>query len=249
MFSWHETTRCRVCRSLFAALGVLPLCTVLLAAAWIGTPVSTHYFEDALAQQLALRTSLDAVRFPRPGVVEYRQLKLIDPETRELVGVFEFLQVDHSGSKTKITCNLPELNQDRFDLLWEQIWRFSRLQAGGKTPRELTAERLTLGSMRGAPIIELYDVRLEFVASDEGPQTVISFRINPSKQSPYSLLTISRKGADGSSAFVKLQSEAKLPPLLMKAICADWRQSSSRQTLTGSLQSCRIGASRDSQGR
>jgi hypothetical protein len=249
MFSWHETTRCRICRVAFAALVVLPLCAVLLAAAWISTPASTRYFEDALAQQLALHTSLEDVRFPRPGVVEYRQLKLIDPETRELVGVFGFLQVDSSGSKTKITCNRQEFNQDRFDLLWEQIWRFSRLEAATKTPREFTAERLTLGSVRGAPAIELYDVRLEFMVSDEGPQTAISFRINPSKQSPYSLLTISRKGADGSSAFVMLQSEAKLPPLLMKAICADWRQSGSRQTLTGSLQSCRIGASRDSQGR
>jgi hypothetical protein len=234
MFSWHETTRCRICRVIFAALGILPLCAVLLAAAWIGTPGSTRYFESEVGRQLALRASLEAVRLPRPGVVEYKQLKLVDPETRKVVGVFELLQVDNSGSETKITCNQPELNQDRFDLLWEHIWRFSRQQAVDKKPCELTAKRLALWRARGSAI-ELYDLQMKFVTSQDGPQVVVSFRADPHGQVPRSQLSFSRKSPSGSALTI-LESKA-LPVDLVRAICPDpvWEPKAAARMFTGTL--------------
>lgn len=82
----HYQTRRRVCLAAFLSLCVAPTVAVGVWCASRQSPWHVQTEAYALNRQLGMDVVLEAVRHPRPGVVVYEGLRLLDPETgREIV--------------------------------------------------------------------------------------------------------------------------------------------------------------------
>src|SRR5262245_48386805 len=144
MFSLHETTRIRLCRAAFVALCVLPTLALVSYSFWLRTAAHTAQHEQAISNQLGLRARLARVSYPRPGVVLYEHLDLVDPHSALLLARFPFVEVHTSATPLAIKLPYPAtLNGDRLDSLGRSlVGRLCRFEGLGAI--ELTAANVSL---------------------------------------------------------------------------------------------------------
>jgi hypothetical protein len=145
MFSLHERTKIRLCRTAFVLTCLAPTVLVLAWAISIRLPGYLRGHEQAIAAHLGLRVRLGAVHIPSPGVVLYESLELSDPETGQLVARLPFAEIQSHSGMVDIQLPYPALvNGHRIDLVWRLVQDHSR---GNDDWPALTfrAENVTLG--------------------------------------------------------------------------------------------------------
>lgn len=145
MFSLHERTKIRLCRTAFVLTCLAPTALVLAWAISIRLPGYVRGHEQAIAAHLGLRVRLGAVHIPSPGVVLYESLELSDPETGQLVARLPFAEIQSHSGMVDIQLPYPALvNGHRIDLVWRLVQDHSR---GNDDWPALTfrAENVTLG--------------------------------------------------------------------------------------------------------
>jgi hypothetical protein len=235
MFTWHEATRRRLCRLAFLALVVVPTCAMLLAAAWIRSPLAVAGHRRALAEQLALDVKLDQVSFPRPAVTRYEGLAIFDPESGDCLASLGRLEIDNSGQKTLVTCTQTELNAAALELFWELAARRLRRQSSLERPMEIVCRELTLHF--GDHAETLLDVHTRFKQGDAGPQGLVVFHL--AEQDPTAevrMALVRNRQPSGIATIVQLETAAAvLPGRLMAALLPGWHQLGLSAALTGSL--------------
>jgi hypothetical protein len=222
MFTWHEATRRRVCRSAFLALVAVPTCAVLSAAAWIRTPAALTWQRRALAEQLSLDVTLAEVRLARPQVGEYQGLSLSDPETGKLLARLRSVEANASGPQTLIACPQTEVDGTRLARLWELAGRSLRRHIDLKQPVHIFTPQLTLYTAGGLQQLEC--VRGRFEEGPAGPQGVMVFRLIGAPPAAEVRVAFRRNRQAGSaSTLVQIETgEVLLPCELLAAFLPRW---------------------------
>lgn len=143
MFSLHETTKIHLCRIAFFATCLAPSCAVLAWGALVRLPSYTRAHELAIADGLGLHAQLAKASSPRPGMMLYEALELSDPDTRQPLARFPFVEVQTSGDAVHVSLPFPAMiNGTRLDAFWNAVrhgvrpsrgWRELNFSAGNLT--------------------------------------------------------------------------------------------------------------------
>ena len=113
MFAPAASTKRSVCLVAFALVCVLPTLYVAYTALTIHLPVHAADIAAELSDRLNLDVELGSVAYPRPGVVEYRDLLLLDPETRRRLARIDRLRLTGDEAHLKLTAATARLYCDR----------------------------------------------------------------------------------------------------------------------------------------
>lgn len=143
MFSLHETTKIHLCRIAFFATCLAPTCAVLAWGALVRLPNYTRAHEHVIAEGLGLHAQLAKASSPRPGVMLYEALQLSDPDTRQPLARFPFVEVQTSGDVVQVRLPFPAMiNGTRLDAFCSAVrhnvrpsrgWRELNFSAGNLT--------------------------------------------------------------------------------------------------------------------
>ena len=181
MFSLHETTRKRTCRTAFFALCLAPTCAT---AAWIADhclPWRDAAAARRLSDRYHLEVTLADLQEPRPNVTRLASATLAEPGVAapflKLTGVETHRHGDaliiSLEEATLAIADLPTLAA-RFD------WLLSRTPAA---KIELRIERLALAASHDAPAVALHQLRGVIQRNESAPprlQAIAHLTENPS---------------------------------------------------------------------
>jgi hypothetical protein len=131
MFRLHDKTRRWVCRAAFLAIAALPTASVLVWAAGEHWPGRVSQVERELRQHLRLAVSLDDVSHPRPGHTLLMGVRIVDPESGDVVLACPAIETARHDGRLVIVASPVELNVRRLDLLADVVRRRMRDVADG----------------------------------------------------------------------------------------------------------------------
>lgn len=181
MFPLSDQARRGLCVVLFLLLGAVPTIAVGLWCLGRHRPERAAAEADRLGAQLGLRVTLGAVEHSRPGVVRYRNVQLLDPETGRLVARCD--TIDASWQQTSGRFPALRLEPVGLELALEQREELLRLYAQVTQSRTVLAEpclriaaakaTMTFGPDRQV----LEDVQVAMDTLPQGVQTEIIFRL------------------------------------------------------------------------
>jgi hypothetical protein len=134
MFRLHDKTRRWVCRSAFLAVAVLPTAGVLGWAAAEHRPGRVAQFERDLRQHLRLAVSLDDVSQPRPGHTLLSGVRIVDPESGDVVLTSPAIETVHRNGRLVVVASPVEVSVRSLDLLEDVVRRRMRDTADGGEP-------------------------------------------------------------------------------------------------------------------
>jgi hypothetical protein len=144
MFHLHDNTRTRLCRAAFIALCLVPTCAVLGWCVTVRLPSYRLAHERSIAAELGLPVRLANASTPRPGMMLYEGLELLDPASGQPMAWLPFVEVQSSG--TTVTLKLPfpaTVNGSRLDAFWKLALELLREHQGFRQLR-LDAQNLTV---------------------------------------------------------------------------------------------------------
>ena len=181
MFSLHETTRKRTCRTAFFALCLAPTCAT---AAWI----ADHHLpwrDAAIARDLSDCYHLDVLladwQEPRPRMTRLAGATLAEPGAADPLLKLTGVEAHRRGDALVLAIDEVALAvTDLSPLAARFEWLLSRTPA---TKIELRIERATLAAADGAPAIKLYQLRGAIERHGDAPprlQAIAHLTENPS---------------------------------------------------------------------
>jgi len=129
MFKPHERTRRRLCQVFFLALCLLPTLGVLVGAAWIRSPAHRAAYEQRLRYQSGFDIAIDAVCYPRPGLVEYRGFRMTDPTSGESLLTCPLVLAESAGDQFTITLDGPKCSCNSWRALADAALRWVRTES------------------------------------------------------------------------------------------------------------------------
>jgi len=180
MFQFHDRTRRRFLLAAFGLLCVLP--TVLVAGwcAWRNRPGHAAAEAERLGRLLGFRATLEAFEHVRPGVVRYRRLALLDPETAEPVFRCPTLTVTRESTDSqpllKLVVDTATLEPGALRRLEPLVSRLLKEQLGDSSAdARLKIGRLALATTGKA--FTLLDVDAGLAALEGGSQAAAAFWI------------------------------------------------------------------------
>ncbi len=165
----------RICRALFVVLGIVPL---LASVGW-ATYHQLHFREANvqawLAGQLGLDCSFLDLVTARPGQCRIQELRVVDPETRELIGSASQLawcEIAHGRYLHVPSMEVPAANVHRLiQLLHDRILKQRRLLT---KPIEFQADTVVLKDGESTQFI--HDLRVDIQLDPHGPEATVAFR-------------------------------------------------------------------------
>src|SRR5689334_16379987 len=107
MFLLHDSTRRRMCRWAFLALGLLPLLVVTGWCYWVQTDGHRRAHELALSQLVGARVSLEDVTLPTPNITLYHGVTLSDGETGTSIVRIRLIEVERHGDAYDVIVSQP----------------------------------------------------------------------------------------------------------------------------------------------
>ena len=181
MFSLHETTRKRTCRTAFFALCLAPTCAT---AAWI----ADHHLpwrDAAIARNLSDRYHFDVTfadwQEPRPSMTRLAGVALAEPGAADPLLKLTGVEAHRRGDALVLAIDEVALAvTDLSPLAARFDWLLSRTPA---TKIELRIERATLAASDDAPVITLYQLRGAIERHGDAPprlQAIAHLTENPS---------------------------------------------------------------------
>jgi hypothetical protein len=143
MFSLHETTRIYLCRVGFFALCAVPSLAVILWGLYVNSSAYTRSHERAIEAQLGWRAKLARASSPRPDLLLYEGLDLLDAETGQLLARFPAVEMQGLSGDVVIRVPLPTtINGQRLAEFWrvalaqlreKPLWRSVQFEAPNMT--------------------------------------------------------------------------------------------------------------------
>ena len=88
----HDRTRRKICIAAFFAVCVLPTCCLFAWGISRHNPWHASAYAQQLESYLGLNVTIDHVEHPLPGVIRYHGVRLCDPETGQVVAVFNRIE-------------------------------------------------------------------------------------------------------------------------------------------------------------
>lgn len=185
MFPLSDRFRCQLCRIAFLLLGVLPLVAVGGWCAWWHSGAPARLAADELAVRLGLTVSLRGLTHPRPGVVEYEGLQLIDPETGRALLRCRSVEVSSNrlwptsaadSPDLVVRAEKPELESRGLEELGRLVQQALQGRLGPREPRwSFSAAEVHL--VAGGTTQTLVEVQATMSAPAGGVQAELSFRV------------------------------------------------------------------------
>ena len=126
---FHDRTRRKICILAFFAVCIAPTCCMLAWGISRNVPGHVSGYVERLEGSLGLAVAIDDVEHPRPGVVRYRQVRLRDPETGEVVSTFHRVEVRRQDVKESprpalvLVVDSARISPERFDSLPRLLYR------------------------------------------------------------------------------------------------------------------------------
>lgn len=223
MFLLHQRTRKSLCRLGFVLLCVAP---TLGAALWAASRTSNAHHqacEAELAAALGLKVTADAVTRPRPRIVRYDNLRLVDPTTGEPVAAAASLELRHGDDQVLAIVNGAEVAAECTMLFYDAIHDWLRQRDDDDpAPFRVVLPELQLRSPAGTLTLEHVHGRLESTPTGRG--ILASFHVaGAPKEGDPAWLKLVRSQADGRAitGFELHTSGSSLPlDLVMRLIGA-----------------------------
>jgi len=213
MFSLHETTQRRLCRTAFVAGCVLPTLCAVVWAAFLHRPWRENDWQQTLREQLHVQATVGEVSSPYPGVTQLQQIQFANLRTERLLGSIGQLRIERWKSL---------LVADRIEISAAQLPEFAIAVATWVSSDELPALQLQAEAVRfvgpDGKSFELKKVRLRsLVSSDSHKQ--IELQAEPSGEGQgrtFQLSVEHHAGQAGPTVFVQLDTQGEhLPAWLL----------------------------------
>jgi hypothetical protein len=187
----HYQTRRLFCRTAFCALCLLPTAGVVVWGAWRRLPTYAAGCCAALEHELGLSVRAAAVRYPRPGVVEFEEFALADPETGEVLLNCRRLQGRRTLDEWHVTLVALQIEPSALPRLQRAVERWLAERAGQQPPQVwLSAADAVWGDGKGGLTVTGIEGRLGM--TEAGPQATLAFRPADSPAGPAARCTVTR---------------------------------------------------------
>ena len=166
----HETAAIMLCRSSFLALGFLPVCYAifLIFGTWLpgfrGARITA--WEGSIATALAVRAEIEQVETLTPSRSRVTGLKLLHPESGDLIAQFSSVTATRSGKGWAMVCPKAELSAGGLRQLWERAHDWVLCRPGEfETPVKFEIQQLAVST--AVARIELGGTQLSFEPQQE----------------------------------------------------------------------------------
>lgn len=223
-----------LCRLLFVLLCVLP---TLWICAWIlvrNGPGQAQRFAQALSARIGLRVELADLRYPRPGVTEVNALKLLDPESHQVVARVERLTVAGQEDRMLLDAWGTVVARDQLPRLWELLHQ-RVLRQTDELPDTVTlaSRELTLRDPQGDVVLRAVGGQLERI--DAGPKSTWRFSMPKSSELVHLALTRDRRPDRPVTRLDLVTGTTALPCSMFRAFCPALSELGQRSTFRGNL--------------
>ena len=240
-------------------LCLLPTASVLAWAVAQHLPSTHSTCEQDLGQYLGLRVVAERITRPRPGIIRWNGLTLVDPETGERLLWSPFVEAISRDDAWVLQMTTARIESSRADRIWSSI--ATRLRRPDAPTVRLTVRDLVLVSDRpdDGPFEQtLHDVRVELKSVAESTQLRSSFRYQhasssavkdgstgtSSRTSSVTQLSVvrNRQTAPPSTQFELRTGETPLPCSLLAVLGRAGEQVASSGKFRGYIWATRSGA-------
>jgi hypothetical protein len=127
MFSLHDNTRIKLCRTVFLALCLAPTCGVVAWCVTVRGPGYRAAHERAVHDALGWRVQIEELSLPKPGLTLYQGLEISDVESSQLLAQAPFVELQAGDNETVLTLPFPAtVNGLRLDAIWRSAERLLR---------------------------------------------------------------------------------------------------------------------------
>ena len=172
MFPLHDKTRRGICRSLFAALCVLPTLGVLGWCISVNLPGHQTALERDLSRTLGMRVDLGRTRYPAPGNIRLEDVQITHSETGAVVLKARELQATIRDASLTVVLSQAEVDARQAAQMGELLERYFEDQLMHAPAQvHLLSSNLTLRDGEGARTLEHVDVTLD--PDESGPSASI----------------------------------------------------------------------------
>lgn len=241
MFAPSASARRSLCLAVFVLVCLLPTLYVAYTAITIHSPSHAAQVAGRLRDWFDLDVEVVGVRYPRPGVVEYRELRLADPETGRQIAVLDRLGLEGDASNVRLTASSGRLYCEGADLGSTQLAPSLGPVSGSvaESPPASVAGAGAMGEVFGAilrrlerssitavtlecpelavdvagKVERLADVRVAYGSDTSGSRADVTFRLVELQMAVPSELEIRRDRLDGrpTTHFVLRTGPTPLP--------------------------------------
>lgn len=236
MFSFHETTQRRVCRTAFVAGCVLPTLCAVVWTAFLHRPWRENDWQQTLREQLHVQATVGEVSSPYPGVTQLRDVQFADLRTERLLGSIGELRIE--GWKSLLVA-------DRIEISAAQLPEFAIAIATWVSSEELPALQLQAEAVRfvgpDGESFEVKNVRLRSLVNGNAHKQ-IELHAEPSglgqggTSSTIQLVVEHHAGQAEPTVYATLDTQqANLPAWLLADLVPGMKGCSSAQ-FTGQLE-------------
>ena len=172
-------------RFLLCRLGCVVLCLVptTLVAAWTCwrstgrfAVAQRHEWQRELTARLGLVVEIESVSYPSLGLARLENLKLFDPESRELLAAAAEVEIAATSGGWQIELWQPQVQAAGLPRLWQTLdERILRGPAGSPSDCTLAARELTI--VHGPAAQSLVTLSARYAMQPTGPEIACEFRL------------------------------------------------------------------------
>ncbi|MGI9455089.1 MAG: hypothetical protein ACR2NU_00920 [Aeoliella sp.] len=166
MFSLHETTQRRICRTLFIVCAVVPAVITLAWVTYSQRPWLETDWQRSLSQQLHVRVAVEHVASPKPGMRRLKNVRLADLRSELPLGSIDRVSVQCQGSQLTLAADQLRIEAEHLPALAATI--ATCMSASELPAAKLQIERLAIVGQE-KQTLALSNVRLH--SENENPRT------------------------------------------------------------------------------
>lgn len=211
MFLLHDSTRRRMCRWAFLALGLLPLLAVCGWSCWVQTDDHCKSHEVALSQLVGAQVTLEEVTLPTPNITLYHGVTLSDGETGAPIVRLRLIEVERHGNTYDVIVSQPVVSGDYLSALAQLVQRTLRSPLPSSLVVRMLANEIVVEMPEGAQT--LVNVRSELNATPAGPEIKIGLSLAGAKTQEAIMMRIGRnRQVSPAESFVQLNTRGNRLP-------------------------------------
>ena len=200
-----------LCRTIFLAIGILPLVGTGGWAAYRGLNQSSTSYGQWVSEQFGLECNIQKVVHARPGTTRFEGLSFQDTESLTRLAQCNEAVVQSNEFAREIRIPALSVAENEFrrllELLDERVLQNPRML---NLPTAVQIDELTIES-KGSRTVTLRDIRLDTSLTDVGPQANMEFVVVPENGGGPSepiRMDVIRETAEADG------NEVSLPPVL-----------------------------------
>lgn len=204
-----ESQRRRCVRGLFVASCLIPAAACLAWSLHRGGDSDRAAWEQRLSSHLGLRTQMERLRHPRPGVVLFERFRCYDPETDALVVDARAVEIEQGNDGFRLRASQPEVFADRAAGLFTALERRLRREFPNVESTDVFETAELTWHVPGQSQT-LVDVRAELGPAESARQLLAKFS-----------LPESQNGGRGAALRIRRSTAATPPETLVELDTGD----------------------------